>query len=408
MEVVHPRCCGLDVHKASIAACVVIREGGRVRQEKQRFGTTTGELLRLSDWLRELGVTTVAMEATGIYWKPVWHVLEGQLELVLVNPARLKAIPGKKTDMKDGERIADLLQHGLLQGSFVPPAPIRELRDLTRSRAVLTQERVRVSARIEKVLEDANIKLGAVVCDVLGVSSRAMLRAIIAGEQNAAELAQLARKRLRNKIPELEQALAGRVSEHHRFLLQELLEQVEFVEKKIARFEARIAERARPFEWAVTLWRTMPGVDRVTAWSLIAEVGVDMQQFPTPEQLASWAGVCPGNQESAGKRKTGKTAGGSVWLRRALCQAAWAGSRTKGSYFKAQFHRIAARRGAKRAVLAVAHTMLVSGYYMLSQPTVFQDLGQSYFDRLNADSLTRYHVRRLEKLGHRVTLEPAA
>lgn len=408
MEVVYPRCCGLDVHKASIAACAVRREGGKAHQEKRRFGTTTRELLRLSDWLRELGVTTVAMEATGVYWKPVWHVLEGQFDLVLVNPARLKAIPGKKTDMKDGERIADLLQHGLLQGSFVPPAPIRELRDLTRSRAVLTQERARVSARIEKVLEDANIKLGAVVSDVLGVSSRSMLRAIIAGEQQPAELAQLARGRLRKKIGELQQALEGRINEHHRFLLGELLDQVAFVETKIARFEARIEERVRPFEWAVTLWMTMPGVDRVTAWSLIAEVGVDMKQFPTPEQLASWAGVCPGNQESAGKSQTGKTAPGSVWLRRSLCQAAWAASRTKGSYFKAQFHRIAARRGSKRAVLAVAHTMLVSGYYMLLQPTVFHDLGQTYFDRRNADSLTRYHVRRLERLGHKVILERAA
>ena len=281
--------------------CVSIKEGGQSEKYKLRCGTTTAELLRLSDWLHGHGVTQVAMEATGVYWKPVWHVLEGQFKLLLANPTQVKALRGRKSDLQDGERIADYLQHGLLEGSFVPPQPIQELRDLTRSRTMLRQEQVRVSNRILKVLEDGNVKLSSVMSDVMGVSGREMLRAIIQGESEATALAQLARGRLRGKIPLLQQAATGTVNQHHRFLLEQWLGMWEELAARIAQFEERIEEQIRPFEPVVKTWASLPGIDRVTAWTLVAEMGVDMTQFPTAGHAASWAALCPGQEESAGK-----------------------------------------------------------------------------------------------------------
>jgi len=408
MEVVHPRCCGIDVHQASLAVCVTIKEEGKSEKYKLRCGTTSAELLRLADWLHGYQVTHVAMEATGVYWKPVWHILEGQFELLLANPTQVQALRGRKTDLKDGERIGDFLQHGLLQGSFVPPRPIQELRDLTRSRTTLKQEQVRIGNRIRKVLEDANMKLSSVMSDVMGVSGREMLRAIVGGQFDPAALAQLARKRLRGKIPVLQQAAAGTLNQHHRFLIEQWLALWDELAVRIAKFEERIEEQMRPFATAVETWTSIPGIDRITAWTIVAEMGPDMASFPTAAHAASWAGLCPGQEESAGKRHSGRTRQGNVWLRRALTQAAWGASMRKGSYFKAFYRRLATRKGKKRAIIAVAHALLTTGYMLLWTGKSFADLGEDYFDRLDRDRLTKRLVKHLERLGHRVSLQPAA
>jgi transposase len=409
MEVVHTCCCGLDVHKESVTACVLWAEGkGKKRKEKRQFGTMTRDLLALGDWLRASGVTHVAMESTGVYWKPVWNILEGQFEILLVNAQHIKAVPGRKTDQNDAEWIADLLQHGLLRGSFVPPTPIRELRDLTRYRVSLVQECNRIANRIQKVLEDGNIKLASVATDALGASGRAMLKAMIEGEGDVEKLAEMSRGLLRNKIPELQRALEGRLRSHHRFLLKELMEHLEFVESKIARLEREIGEHLRPFEARVERLCTIPGVQWVTASGLIAEIGVNMNQFADAEHLASWAGLCPGSYESAGKRKSGKTRKGSAWLRRCLCQAAWAVSTKKNNYLSALYRRLAARRGKKRAVIAVAHTLLQIAYYILRDGKWYRELGADYFDQLHPSRVKRYLVKRLERLGFQVSLVPAA
>jgi transposase len=408
MEVVHPRCCGIDVHQATLAVCVAIKEKGKSEKHKLRCGTTTAELLRLADWLQGYQVTHVGMEATGVYWKPVWHMLEGHFELLLANPTQVQALRGRKTDLKDGERISDFLQHGLLQGSFVPPKPIQQLRDLTRSRTTLKQEQVRIGNRIRKVLEDANIKLSSVMSDVMGVSGRAMLRAMVRGESDAETLARLARKRLRGKIPLLQQAAAGSLNEHHRFLLEQWLAHWDELTERIAKFDERIEEQMRPFAAVVETWNSLPGIDRITAWTMVAEMGADMNQFPTVAHAASWAGLCPGQEESAGKRKSGRTRRGNVWLRRALTQAAWGASMTKGSYFKAFYHRLAAHKGKKRAIVAVAHALLSTGYMLLWTGRTFSDLGEDYFDRLDRERLTKRLLKRLEKLGHRVLIQPVA
>jgi transposase len=407
MQVVYERCAGLDVHKKTVSACVSVCEPNGGKQQQVRvFGTFTRDLLALADWLKEHGVSHVAMEATGVYWRPIWAVLEGQFEQMLVNPQHIKAVPGRKTDAKDCEWVADLLQHGLLKGSFVPPVPIQDLRDLTRYRAELRQSQNRVANRIQKFLEQANIKLSSVASNTLGVSGRQMLEAIVAGQDDAEQLAKLARGKLRTKIAELEQALEGRVREHHRFLLAEYLEEWEELGRRITRMEAEIDKQIRPFEQAAALWQTIPGVDHVTACNLVAEIGVNMNQFPTARHLASWAALCPGNHESAGKRKSGKTRDGNKWLRRTLCQAAWAVTRKKNCYLSAQFKRLAARRGVKRAVMAVAHTMLVIGYHMLKTGQSYHELGGNYLEQINKDQLQRYFVKRLQRLGLKVTVEP--
>ncbi|HVB55302.1 MAG TPA: IS110 family transposase [Candidatus Acidoferrales bacterium] len=407
MEVLYPCCCGLDVHKKSITACVLwAEEKGKSRKEKRRFGTFTQDLLRLADWLRECGVTHVAMESTGVYWKPVWNILEGQFEVLLVNAQHIKAVPGRKTDQKDSEWIGDLLQHGLLRASFVPPRPTRELRDLTRYRVSLTQEINRIANRVQKVLEDANIKLASVATDALGASGRAMLEAMLAGEQDSMRLAEMSQGKLRNKIPELRLALEGRMSEHHRFLLRQLYDHLLFTEGKLREIEQEIARRMCPFEEEVARLRTIPGVDRVTAWGLLAEIGLNMNQFPSAAHLASGACLCPGSSESAGKRLSGKMRKGNVSLRRCLAQAAWAISMTKNNYLSALYRRIAARRGAKRAVMAVAHALLVIAYHMLKRGENYRELGADHFDRIDVNRIRRSLVRRLERLGHKVTLEP--
>ena len=406
MQVVYARCAGLDVHKESVSACVSVCEGKDKRQETRQFGTFTGDLLALADWLKDQSVTHVAMEATGVYWRPVWAVLEGQFEQMLVNPHHIKAVPGRKTDTRDCEWIADLLQHGLLKGSFVPPTPIQDLRDLTRYRAELRQSQNRVANRIQKFLEQANLKLRSVASDTLGLSGRRMLEAIISGQDDPQQLARLAQGRLKRKIPQLEQALAGRVRDHHRFLLGEYLDEWKTLGERIQRMEQEIDKRIGPFEEAVALWQSMPGVDRVTACNLVAEVGVDTKPFPTAQQLASWAALCPGNHESAGKRMSGKTRDGNKWLRRSLCQAAWAVTRKKDCYLSAHFKRLAARRGVKRAVMAVAHTMLVIGYHMLKTGQGYHDLGGDYLERINKHQLQKYYLKRLQRLGLVVTIEP--
>jgi len=408
MEVLYPRCCGLDVHKKSITACVLRAEvKGKAQKEKRRFGSFTQELLKMTDWLRECGVTHIAMEATGVYWKPVWNILEGQFtEVLLVNAQHIKAVPGRKTDQKDSEWIADLLQHGLLKGSFVPPRPTRELRDLTRYRVSLTQECNRIANRIQKVLEDANIKLASVATDALGASGRQMIQAIIGGQQDSTELAEMAKGLLRNKIPELKLALEGRVTDHHRFLLKEILDDLRRVEAKISTVEREIETRLEPCQEDVDRLCTIPGVDRVTAWGLLAEIGLKMDQFPSAGHLASWAGMCPGNFESAGKRLSGKTRKGSAFLRRHLCQAAWAVSTKRDSYLSALFRRLAARRGNKRATMAVGHAILVIAFHLLKRKENYRELGANYFDRKNANALCRSLVNRLQRLGHAVTLSP--
>ncbi len=406
MDVLYRGCCGLDVHKETVAACTLIWEHGRVHKEKRIFGTTTRELLNLADWLNERGITHIGMESTGVYWKPIWNILEGQFDITLVNAQHFKSVPGRKTDLKDGEWLGDLLQHGLLRKSFVPPKPIRELRDLTRSRSTLAQEKVRFACRIQKVLEDANIKLACVASDVLGASGRAMLKAIVDGESDPTILAELAQKRLRAKLPQLRSALTGCITDHHRFLLKQWLEMLTNIETKIAEFDARIEETIVPFGEAVTAWTTIPGIDRVAAWSLVAEIGADMNQFPSAGHLSSWAGVCPGNNESAGKKKSAKTRRGGVWLRRILCEGAWAASHCKKSYFSAQYQRLAGKRGKKRALIAVAHSLIVVGYHLLKRGCTFQDLGPDYFERVNHTALTRYHLKKLNALGYEINVTP--
>jgi len=409
MQVVYARCAGLDVHKKTVSACITVCEGKQGKQQQTRaFGTFTQDLLKLADWMKECRVNHVAMEATGVYWRPVWAMLEGHFEQMLVNPHHIKAVPGRKTDTKDCEWIADLLQHGLLKGSFVPPTPIQDLRDLTRYRVELRQSQNRVANRIQKLLEQANVKLSSVVSDTLGVSGRHMLKAIIGGQNDPQQLAQLARGQLKKKIPQLQQALAGRVREHHRFLLAEFLDEWDALEERIRRIEAEIDTRTHPFESAIALWQTVPGVDRVTACSLVAEIGVEMKQFPTAQHLASWAALCPGNHESAGKRKSGKTRDGNKWLRRSLCQAAWAASRAKDCYLATQFKRLAARRGLKRALMAVAHALLVIGYHILNSGKGYRELGAHYLEQSHKEQLQRYFVKRLQRLGLRVSLEPVS
>ena len=409
MNTLFHRVAGLDIHKNSIVACVrITNKRGQATESVRTFGTMTDDLLALSDWMAEQGVTHVAMESTGVYWKPVWNILEGGAwKLLLVNPKELKQVPGRKSDVRDSQWIAHLLSCGLLKSSFVPCREQRDLRDLTRQRAQLHSEHTRCVNRIHKVLQDANIKLSSVATDVMGISGRDMLAALIAGESDAEAMAELARGKLRAKIPELKRALHGHVTAHHRFLLNQLLDHLAHLEEQLSVFSERIAELLRPFvdESLSEVLDAVPGVNRETIENVVAEIGTDMSQFPTAGHLASWAGVCPGNEESAGKRKRNRTTKGNVWLRRALCQAAWAAARKKDSYFQAQYRRLASRRGKKRAALAVGHSILEVIYHLLKHRDLkYHDLGGDYFDRLDPQRLRRHLVKRLESMGYEVTL----
>jgi transposase len=407
MQVTYARCCGLDVHLNSVVACRLIAgPDGKCTAVVRTFGTMTRDLLQLADWLRESGVTHVAMESTGVFWKPIWNILEPQFQILLVNARHLKQVPGRKTDVKDCEWIAQLLQHGLLKASFVPPRPIRELRDLTRQRAKLVSEKTSVVNRIHKILEDANIKLGSVASDVVGVSGRAILRAMVEGETDPSTLAEMARGRLRGKIPQLRPALEGHVDEHHRFMLKLHQDQLASLECFIERLDLRIEDLLRPEKEVVERLTTIPGFQRRAAENLVAEIGFDMNQFPSAGHLASWGSICPGNNESAGKRRSGKTLKANPWLRRALTEAAWGAARTKNTYAQAQYRRLVSRRGKKRAIVAVAHGLLIAAYFIIKQKVTYNDLGPDHFDRLNTERLTRYLVGRLEKLGHKVVLDP--
>ena len=405
MQTLVERGCGLDVHQATVVACLlVMQKDGRIQKQTRTFGTTTRELVGLRDWLRAEGCTHLAMESTGVYWKPVYAVLEGALEIVVANAQHVNKVPGRKTDVKDAEWLADLLCHGLLRPSFVPPPPIRELRDLTRYRRKLVQSQAAERNRLLKLLESANIKLASVATDVFGVSGRLMLRALIEGQASPKEMAQLAKNKLRNKIPELELALEGRIEEHHRFLLKLQLDRLESVEKPIEVLQQPIQQKLQPYTAKLALLDEIPGVDCILAAVIIAELGVDMSVFESVSQLASWAGVCSGNNESAGKRKSSRIPKGNVYLKTALVEAAHSAAKTKGTYLRDKFYRLKARRGYKRAAVAIAHKILVAIYHMLSQQVSYNDLGDLYLDNLNKHHLTRNLVHRLERLGYAVTL----
>jgi len=407
MEMVLERCCGLDVHKATVAACVWRRDaGGRVSKATQTFGTMTADLLVLADWLQAHQVTHVAMESTGVFWQPVFNLLEADFQVLLVNAEHIKRVPGRKTDVTDCEWIAELLAHGLLKGSFIPPPPIRELRDLTRYRKSLIDERVREVNRLHKLLQAANLKLSSVASDVLGLSGRQMLAALVEGTTDPAVLAELAQGKLRKKLPALRQALQGRFRPHHRFLLEQILGHLDFLDEAIAKLSAEVAERTAPFDDVLQCLDTIPGVDRKAAEGTLAELGVDMARFPTHRHLAAWTGLCPGNYESAGKRKRGKARKGDPWFRRYAIEMALAASRSKDTYLSALYHRLVRRKGHKKAIVAVAHAIVVIMYHVIKHRVPYRELGADYFDKLNVTQIQRHHVRRLEGLGFKVTLEP--
>lgn len=408
MDVVHPRCAGLDIHKKVVVACRLTPGAGpEPVREVASFGTTTRELLRLAAWLDEAGVTHVAMESTASYWKPVYNLLEDRFSLLLANAAHLKAVPGRKTDVRDAEWIAELLRHGLVPASFVPSRPERELRELTRYRTSLVRERAAELNRIQKVLEGANVKLTSVMTDIAGVSGQAMLAALLDEGADPAAIAELARGRLRDKRPALIEALEGSVGPHQRFLLRAQLRHLAELTDLIAAVSAEIEERLHPFDAALERLQTIPGVGPRTAQILLAEVGPDMTRFRTARHLASWAGLCPGNDESAGKRRSGRTRKGSPWLRAGLVDAAHAAARTQ-TYLAAQYRRLAARRGSKRAAVAVAHSLIVIAYHVFRDQRTYCDLGPNWFDQVDRDHVRRRLVKRLEALGYQVSVAAAA
>ena len=406
MQVMYARCAGLDVHKRTVVACVLVTVGPEVRKETQTFGTTTPDLLALLDWLRSQEVTHLAMESTGSFWMPIYHILEGHLEMLVVNAHHLKAVPGRKTDVTDAEWIAECLRHGLLRASFVPPKPQRELRTLTRHRSNQVERRGQLINEIHKLLEQTNIKLGCVATDIMGVSGRAMLEALL-GEQNDAKLlADLAQGRLRNKRAELEKALQGKVQAHHRLVLAQLLTDIDLLDEQIGELDREIAQRVAPDQEQIQLLDGIPGINQRVAEIIVAEVGTDMSHFPSAQHLASWAGLCPGNNESGGRRKSGKTRKGNRYLRATLVESAQGAVRKKDSYPKALFHRLAGKRGKKRAIVAVAHSTLETAYYVLSRKQPYRDLGGNYFDQRNPAVVLRRLLKRIENLGYQVTLVP--
>jgi transposase len=409
MQVVYARCCGLDVHQKTVVACVVLTHAnGQVRREVRVFGTMTVDLLALNAWLTGLGVRHVAMESTGVLWRPVYNLLEADHDVILVNAQHMKAVPGRKTDVKDAEWIADLLRHGLLRASFIPPQPVRDLRELTRYHATLVTERTQAVNRLHKLLEGANLKLGAVASDVLGKSGRDMLEAILAGEGDPSTLAELARGRLRAKLPLLRQALDGRIQPVQRLVLRHLLDQIDFLEGQVAQVTVEIEEQLAPMAEAVALLETIPCVGHTAATTIVAELGTDMDRFPSAKHLASWAGLCPGNKQSAGKRLGGKTTNGNTWLRAILGEVTWSIAHTSNTYLAAQYHRLARRRGRRKAIVAVGHTLIVIIYHLLRNHTPYQDLGADYFERLDTSRLQRHYVQRLQSLGFAVSLSPVS
>ena len=406
MRIMYENVAGLDVHKKTVVAALIVRgANGSWHQARGTFGTMTVDLLVLSDWLMSHGVSQVAMESTGEYWKPVFNILENNFEVILVNAQHVKKVPGRKTDQTDAEWLAELMQYGLLKASFIPPVGQRELRELTRFRATFVRERASLVNRLQKVLESANIKLASVASDVLGVSGRAMIEALMEGQTSPEQMAELARGRLREKREELVKALSGRVKPHHRFVLTELLCQIDSLEETIARFDQEIDDYCRPFEEAVALLDTIPGVARATAQTIVAEIGVDMERFGSADHLASWAGVAPGNNESGGKRRSGRTTKGNKSLRAALNQAAHGAARTKNTYLAAQYHRLAARRGKKKAIVALMHSILVMSYYMIQRKEPYRELGGNFFDQRRPEVTAQRLVKRLEKLGFQVSLQ---
>ena len=409
MEVLYRRCCGLDVHKETVVACLRLVSDGQVTTELRTFQTTTADLLRLSEWLAINGCTHVAMEATGVYWKPVWHILDdGEFTLVLVNAAHVKNVPGRKTDVNDATWLAELLAHGLLRASFVPDTQTQEMRTLLRTRKQLVREQSSHVLRVQKTLEDANIKLDTVLSDVMGKSARAMIEALIAGETNPAKLASLADRRIKASPEELREALRGRVTKQHRFLLRLHLNQIDALAAAMATIDAQVEESLQPFRTAVELITSVPGIQRLSAQVIVSEIGIDMSRFPSDAHLISWACLCPRSDESAGKRRSNRTRKGSVWLKTTLVQCAWAAVKKKDSYLQAQFFRITARRGKKKAIIAVAASMLTAIYHMLKDGTLYQDLGRNYFDRRSTDQQKKRLVKRLADLGYGVELTPLA
>ncbi len=405
MQILYSRCCGIDVHKDSVTACVLVYSGSPEPEvRKKEFSTHLKALGNLRLWLFAQKVTHVALESTGVYWRPVWEALEDHFELILANPYQVKNIPGQKTDARDSQWLAELLAHGLIRPSFVPPRATRDLRDLTRYRVKLAEERNRIHNRIHKVLEDASIKLDTVVSDILGVSGRAMILAIIAGQEHPDWLADKAKGRLRGKRADLRLVLRGRITDHHRFMLGELMDDLEFVERKMERLEKQIAAQCDLPRLARLC--TIPGVDVITAWTLLAELGSDMRIFASPRHAASWAGLCPGNHESGGKRLSNRTRKGNRWLRRALCQAAWAATRKKNCYLAAFFYRKAGKHGIRKAIMATAHHLLVIAFCVLRDQTEYREMGGDYFDRLHPERTRNRLVRRLQRLGHHVVLTP--
>jgi transposase len=407
MDVICPRCAGLDVHKQTVVACVRIAGSGPWVQEVQTFETTTSGLLELCDWLESFGVQHVAMEATGVYWKPVWHVLEGHFELVLANAAHVRGVPGRKTDVNDAMWLADLLAHGLIRASFVPPAAVQDLRSLTRTRKQFVRERSSHVLRIDKLLEDANLKLGVVLTDIMGKSGRAVLQAIIDGQSDPQRLAAHVSVRVKASRAEVLEALRGRLRAHHRFMLKLHLGHIDALDQAITEIEAEVGRGLQPFRQAAKLLSTMPGLSDTGANVVVSEIGIDMSRFATPGHLLSWACMCPRNDQSAGKRRSARLRRGGQWLKTTLVQAAWAAIKVKGGYLQAQFHRLRARRGAKKAIIGVAASMLTAAWHMLRDGSEWHDLGAAHFDRADAKKTAQRLIRRLQQIGYTVQATPA-